>query len=278
MIFLNNMDKRPVVFIDSGIGSLPYGNFFHKNNPAENIVYAADRAHFPYGARPKEEVVEILRALVSKLIERWNPKVAAVACNTASVSALPALRETFPALPFVGTVPAVKPAVLASKTRCVGVLGTERTIDDPYIDELAAKYGPGCKIVALAAPALVEFVERRYVPSSPEEKLEAVRPWIVTFREAGADGIVLGCTHFLLLLDEFRKAAREAPAPMAVFDSVEGVCRRVESLLDAGGGELRAPAASTGNKPLLEITGAAPPEPYWIALAETFTLEVGLFR
>jgi glutamate racemase len=278
------MDKRPVVFIDSGIGSLPYGNFFHKNNPAENIVYAADRAHFPYGARPKEEVVEILRALVSKLIGRWNPKVVAVACNTASVSALPALRETFPALPFVGTVPAVKPAVLASKKRRVGVLGTERTIDDPYINELAAKYGPDCEIVALAAPELVEFVERRYVSSSHGEKLEAVRPWIEKFHSAGADGIVLGCTHFLLLLDEFREAAKEVPLSMTtppsmtIFDSVEGVSRRVESLLDGGGGKLRAPASSTGNKPLLVITGAAPPEPYWTALAETFDLELGLIE
>jgi glutamate racemase len=121
----------------------------------------------------------------------------------------------------------------------------------------------------------VDFVERRYAFSSPEAKLREVRPWIAAFREAGADGIVLGCTHFLLLLDEFREAAGEAPAPMAVFDSVLGVSRRVEALLDEGGGELRAPAASVGNKPHLVITGDTPREPYWATLAETFDLQLG---
>jgi glutamate racemase len=271
------MDKRPVLFIDSGIGCLPYGNFFHINNPAEKIVFAADRAHFPYGAKSKEDLVEIVTVLVTKLIDRWDPKILAVACNTASVTVLPVLRERLPDLPIVGTVPAVKPAVLASKKRRIGVLGTERTIDDPCINELAAKHGPDCKITALAAPELVEFVERRSIQASPEEKLEAVRPWVERFRSAGADGIVLGCTHFLLLLDEFRRAAKSAP-PVAIFDSVEGVSRRIENLLDQSEGRLRAPAAANGGKPLLEISGAAPPEPNWIALAEKFDLELGLLE
>jgi glutamate racemase len=267
---------HPVVFIDSGIGSLPYGAFFHRNNPGETIVYAADRAHFPYGAKPKEEVTRIVVSLVSKLVERWEPKILAVACNTASVSALPALRETFPGFPIVGTVPAVKPAVLASKKRCIGILGTERTVDDPYIGELAAKHGPGCRIAALAAPELVRFVEHRFVPASPEEKLEAVKPWIERFYAAGADAVVLGCTHFLLLLDEFRKAAEEAPEPLKIFDSVEGVSRRIESLLD--GMRRRAPAGSSGGRPLLVITGAYPPEPDWIRLAEKMDLSLELLE
>jgi glutamate racemase len=270
------MDQRPVVFIDSGIGSLPYGTFFHINNPAEKIVYAADRAHFPYGARPKEQLAGIVVSLVSKLVERWEPKVLVVACNTASVSALPALREAFQGFPVVGTVPAVKPAVLASKKRRIGVLGTERTVEDPYIDELAAKYGPGCEIIPLAAPDLVRFVECRYISAPPGERLEAVRPWIRRFCSAGADAVVLGCTHFLLLFDEFRIAAEEAPEHIKIFDSVEGVTRRIESLLDGGCG--RAPAGSGGDKPLLAITGSYPPEPYWTGIAEKFDLAVELLE
>jgi glutamate racemase len=124
----------------------------------------------------------------------------------------------------------------------------------------------------------VTFVERRYGPSSPEEKLEAARPWVEKFREAGADGIVLGCTHFLLLLEEFRRAAKEASSGLEIFDSVRGVSRRVEALLDGEGGARRAPHGSQGGRPLLVMTGTAQIEPYWTALAEKFDLDLGLLE
>jgi glutamate racemase len=261
------MNRRPVLFLDSGIGSLPYGAFFHKANKDEKLICAADRAHFPYGPRPREELVELLTSLTKKLIDCCNPKILALACNTATVSALPALREQFPSLPIIGTVPAVKPAVQASVKRRVGVLGTQRTIEDPCIAELAARYGPDCEIIGIAAPALVEFAERRYALAGPAERLEAVKPWVEKFRTAGADAVVLGCTHFLLMLDEFKAAAVGA---MEVYDSVEGVIRRVESFLEAREGELRVPAEGGRSRPLLAVTGDTPLEPYWAELAGVF--------
>jgi glutamate racemase len=270
------MDPRPILFFDTGIGGLPYYRDFHLRNPGEALVYTADRANFPYGPKSREQVISLLRSLMAAFIARFNPKIMVLACNTASVSALSGLREDFPQLPFVGTVPAVKPAVMESRTRRVGVLGTERTIKDPYIAELAAHYGPDCTLRGIAAPELVEFAERRSAAADTAERLGAVTPCIDEFRSTGVDGVVLGCTHFLLLLDEFRLAAGE---DIRVYDSVDGVTRRVEALLDAGGAGLRAPGQNsvqrTPESGRLWVTGEAPIEDSWRTWADHFGLSLG---
>jgi glutamate racemase len=204
-------------------------------------VYLADRRNFPYGKRGREELQEILRALVEDLRSLEDPKLVVLACNTASVSALSFLRESFPSLIFVGAVPAVKPAILGTKAGRIGVLGTERTVDDPYIAELAARYGAGCTIIPIAAPDLVDFVEYRYLLAGEGERRRAAAPYLDRLRAAGADSLVLGCTHFLFLLDEFR---REAAPDITVYESVEGITRRIESLLDEREGALRSGAAA----------------------------------
>jgi glutamate racemase len=231
------MDPRPLVFLDSGMGGIPYCRHFVSRNPGESVVYLADRAGFPYGERSREELREMLREITEDLGARENPKMLVLACNTATVSALSFLRERFPQLPFVGTVPALKPALAGSRTRRVGLLGTRRTVDDPYIAELADRYGGGSVVVTLAAPELVEFVEYRYAQAGAEERRRIVLPYLERFRSAGADAVVLGCTHFLFLLEEFREAA--AP-DLVIYDSVEGITRRVESLLDETGGRCRS--------------------------------------
>jgi glutamate racemase len=258
----SGLPGRPLVFLDSGIGSLPYAGLFHSRNPSEQVICLADRAGFPYGPKTKEELICRLAFLTEGLIALYDPAVLVLACNTATVSALSFLRERFPGLPVVGTVPAVKPAVLASRARRIGVLGTERTVEDPSIASLAGRYGPGCAVLGEAAPVLVEFVEHRYAASSRAERLEAVSPWIEKFRAAGADAVVLGCTHFLLLLDEFREACGK---DLGVYHSMEGISRRVESLLGGGGGR---PGA--GGRPLLAVTGERPLETYWNEMAALF--------
>jgi glutamate racemase len=263
------MNNRPVLFLDSGIGGIPYCRHFCGRNPDERVVYLADRRNFPYGARSRGELIDILTGLVETLIRRCDPKTTVLACNTAAVSALAALRERFPALPFVGTVPAVKPAALASKTGKVGVLGTERTIGDPYIRKLAAENG-GCEITGIAAPELVEFVERRFETAGADEKREIVLSYIDRFRAAGVDALVLGCTHFLFLLEEFR---REAAPDIAVFESVEGITRRIESLL---GNRRAARTNLPAPENLLLLTGSAPPEARWREWARRLGLTLTL--
>ena len=259
------MDKRPVLFLDSGVGGLPYCQHFHDSNPGESLVYVADREFFPYGSRERLALVRRLEGLLERLLRRWDPKVAVLACNTATVSALRELRERFPQLPLVGTVPAVKPAALQSRKRHIGVLGTSRTVEDPSIAKLAAEFGPDCALTAIAAPDLVDFVERRFAESTPEERLAVALPYIEQFRLAGADAIVLGCTHFLFLLDAFRAAAED----LSFHDSLEGVSRRVAALLERGGLRNAAPAAAEN---VLLLTGSGEPEPVWRDRARSFGL------
>jgi glutamate racemase len=254
-----------VLFLDSGIGGLPYFCRFHRNNPGESLVYVADREYFPYGSMDRLALIRRLRDLLGRIVRRLDPKLAVLACNTATVSALAELRESFPGLPLVGTVPAVKPAIRQSKKQHIGVLGTTRTVDDPYITKLATESGPECAVTAIAAPDLVDFVERRFAASVAEERLAVVLPYIDQFKRAGADAVVLGCTHFLFLLEDFKAAAPD----MSFHDSVEGVSRRAETLLEKGG--LRASASESGENVLL-ITGSAAPEPAWQDRARTLGL------
>jgi glutamate racemase len=264
------MDNRFVLFLDSGAGGLPYYHHFQLRNPRESLLYVADREYFPYGPRERGDLVAHLTALVQRLLAQGNLKLAALVCNTASVSALGSLREAFPSLPFVGTVPAIKPAVTGSRKRHIGVLGTEGTIKDPCIGELTARYGPDCRITGIAAPELVEFTERRLAAAGPGERRRMVIPYIETLRGQGADALVLGCTHFLLLLEEFIAAA--AP-DIRVYDSIEGVSRRIETLLDQG--DLRSGGAPPER--LLLLTGAAPPEETVIRRAAQYGLSLRLF-
>src|SRR5215510_518060 len=107
------MDSRPVLFIDSGIGGIPYCMDFLKKNPREAVCYLAVQKNYPYGPLEKEELTHILITLVEKLIKKIDPNIVVLACNTATISAIASLRRNFPQVPFVGTVPAVKPAANA---------------------------------------------------------------------------------------------------------------------------------------------------------------------
>jgi glutamate racemase len=268
------MDNRPLFFLDSGIGGLVYYEHFRKLNPDEKVVYVADREHFPYGSRDRGEVIAILIDLVDTLIRRFSPKLGVLACNTASVSAQAVLREFFPDLPLVGTVPAVKPAVAASKKRHIGVLGTSRTIDAPYIGDLVSRYGKDCTITGIAAPELVTLVENHLAGATAEERLAAVTPYIEQFRAAGADAVVLGCTHFLFLLDEFKAVAGE---DISIHDSIAGVCLRAGALLNQR--KLMA-EPSSGDSPenqgmnILAVTGPEELEPVWQTRADAFGLSL----
>jgi glutamate racemase len=263
------MDGRPVLFLDSGIGGIPYCREFKRRNPQESVIYLADRLNFPYGQSNKEELTSILIALTKTLVKAVIPKIIVLACNSATVSALAPLRQNFPHIPFVGTVPAVKPAANNSRTGKVGVLGTARTIEDSYNQDLAEGK---CEIKGVAAPELVEFVERRFDNADEKEKIEIVKKYVGYFRSVDADTLVLGCTHFLYLTKEFRQ---EAAPFIKVFDSLDGIIKRIEYLLGGNGGALRA-----GKKPRpvnrLLLTGNGPPGPSWKKRADALGFKLCL--
>ena len=213
---------------------MPYCGDFSGKNPDESICYLADNKNFPYGPREKEELTSILNALVEKLLKKINPKLIVLACNTATITSLAHLRENFPEIPFVGTVPAVKPALESGENGKIGVLGTERTIKEINNLNLANETRG---IFGIAAPELVDFIESRINSSSEKEKTAIVNKYIEIFKSANIKTLVLGCTHFLFLLEEFRRAAYPS---IGIFDSLAGITKRVERLLDENDKALRA--------------------------------------
>ena len=251
--------NRPVLFIDSGLGGIPYCGDFSKRNPDEQIYYIADRENFPYGPRVKEEIISILTELTEKLIKKLDPKIIVIACNTASLCALSSLRQSFAHIPFVGTVPAVKPAANACKSGKIGVLGTERTIEDIHSLNIAGVSENNREIFGVAAPELVLFVEQRFEEADEIEKKETVKKYIEIFRAEGADTLVLGCTHFLYLLREFRL---QASPFIKIFDSLDGITKRIEFLLDENHSALRSEKDSEKENFIL-LTGTQPADSAW---------------
>ena len=262
------MEGKPVIFLDSGIGSIPYAHFFHSRNKNVKLILVGDRANFPYGPKSKEKLTELLLSLVSELINKFNPALLVIACNTATISAIESLRNAFPFLPMVGTVPAIKPAALFSHKRTIGVLGTQRTIDDPYIRELAAQFGLDCSLIAKAAPDLVDFVEHRWYKADREERMNAARHWVDIFKEEETDTLVLSCTHFLLLREEFKLCGKDKD--IEIFDSLEGVVKRTEFLMGD-----KTLSSDAEEEPVMMITGEEKAGANWEEICSSFGFSFG---
>ena len=219
------------VFIDSGVGGIPYMTALLKKQPSANCVYVADSANFPYGEKSHEEVVECVAALVKKICDKLEPAVIVIACNTMSVNALDVLRIKFPQINFVGTVPAIKLAASVSKKRRIGLLATKATCDNPYNIELKNKFAADCELINRPDGKLVSYIEHNAFTASREECLQAVKPAVDYFRQQDCDVIILGCTHFLNFTDVFE----EACAPdIKVVDSIDGVVRHSLEVLEGG--------------------------------------------
>ena len=152
--------SAPILFFDSGVGGLSVLEPTLKLLPNAPVVYCADSAGFPYGKKSDAELASRIPALLGRLVERYHPRLAVIACNTASTIALEHVRSALD-LPVVGTVPAIKPAAEISKSRVIGVLGTEATVRQPYVDDLAAKFAADCTIIRHGSPELVELAKAK---------------------------------------------------------------------------------------------------------------------
>lgn len=218
----------PILFFDSGVGGLSVVAPARALLPRAPFVYAADTAGFPYGTRTEAEIAARVPALLGRLVERYRPRLAVIACNTASTIALAAVRAALD-VPVVGTVPAIKPAVALSKTRVIGVLGTDATVRQPYVDRLAAEFGADCIIVRHGSAALVALAEAKLRGESVT--VDDVRAAIAGLFDgpdgARIDTVVLACTHFPLLDAELAAAV---PHPVTFVDGGPGIARRIEFL------------------------------------------------
>ncbi len=245
-------------FLDSGVGGLPYLDHLKKLCPSAGCVYVADTKNFPYGEKSKTQIEENACGCAQKIIEKWNPNVIVVACNTISVTALDELRKRFPETPFIGTVPAIKPASQLSKTRKIGLLATNATVNHPYTKKLIEEFASDCTIVSRGDPDLISFIEHKFNSASEQERLEAVKPAVDFFKSKDCDCIVLACTHFLNMTEYFKNAGGGA---IIVVDSLDGVVRHaleVEKTVvspHVSQNKSVAPAVETVDFPLLYVTG-----------------------
>lgn len=219
-----------VLFFDSGVGGLSILAPARKLLPTMPVIYAADSAGFPYGTKSEAEIAARVPALLGRLVERYRPCLVVIACNTASTIALSVVRSALD-VPVVGTVPAIKPAAEQSRTRVIGVLGTDATVRQPYVDRLAAAHGADCKVLRHGSAELVALAEAKLRGDvlDPDVARHALEGLLGQPHGDEMDVVALACTHFPLLLDELVAAS---PRPIAFVDGGAGIARRIAYLTE----------------------------------------------
>ena len=249
------MKGPPTILVfDSGLGGLTVLREVVRARNDAHYLYVADDTFFPYGHHSEEEIIARVVPLIGQLISAHHPDLIVIACNTASTLVMPHLRERY-SLPFVGTVPAIKPACAASKTKRVSVLGTKGTVQREYTRTLIRDFAQGCEVTLVGSAELAALAEAALSGETvSDEQISAeLNPCFVGASEdraARTDTIVLACTHYPLLLD---RLARLAPWPVDWIDPAAAIARRVAHLLpaatDGGSEETEAKMIFTSGRP-----------------------------
>ena len=223
------MSQARILLFDSGMGGLTVARSVRHELPFAHLVYSADNAAFPYGAWEEQALVQRILFVMGELIARVEPDIVVIACNTASTIALSQLREKFH-VPFVGTVPAIKPAAQQTKSGIVGVLATPGTVRREYTHALIHDFASHCKVHLHGAPKLAEIAERKLkgVPVDLAELKEEIAPVFHDEEGRRTDIVVLGCTHYPLLADEMAKVE---PWVVRYIDPAPAIARRVADVL-----------------------------------------------
>ncbi len=259
---LNNRSgsAAPVVLIfDSGVGGLTVFREVVAARPDARFVYVADDAGFPYGNQPPNALIERIVAVMGDAIAAHQPDLVVIACNTASTLALAELRKRY-SVPFVGTVPAIKPACAQSKSKRIAVLGTKATVSLEYTRALIREFASGCDVVLVGSPKLASIAELELSgqPVADSDIAAEIAPCFVDADGRKTDTVVLACTHYPLLTDRFRKLA---PWPVDWIDPAPAIARRVADLLRD------RPAVAAATPPRIVFTsGRLPPAPLAAAL------------
>ncbi len=230
-------DRRPVVVFDSGLGGLSVLKAVQARLPERGYVYIADDAGFPYGERTDAELAGRVMAQIDKAVAAYDPAAVVIACNTASTLVLPPLRARF-AMPFVGTVPAIKPAAAQTRTGIVAVLATPGTMKRDYTQALISQFAGRCHVRLVGAPDLAALAERHLAGEAVDMDAlaEQIGPCFVTREGARTDIVVLACTHYPFLIEQMEAVA---PWPVDWHDPAPAIARQVARVLGAG---LEAPA------------------------------------
>jgi glutamate racemase len=239
LVMPRTLASPTVLVFDSGLGGLTVYRELVEARPDARYVYAADDALFPYGNLKPSQLIARVTAVIGSLIEAHHPDLVVVACNTASTLVLPALRARF-SIPFVGTVPAIKPACAASSSKLVSVLGTNATVTREYTQALIREFASGCAVTLVGSSHLARYAEAELGdgPVADALILAEIAPCFVEEDARRTDVVVLACTHYPLLIERLK---RLAPWPVAFLDPAPAIARRVVDLI--GQAESSRPAS-----------------------------------
>jgi glutamate racemase len=241
----------PIGVFDSGVGGLTILTALQRTLPQEDFIYIADTAHCPYGTRSEAEVVDLSLRACRFLIQR-DVKLIVVACNTASQSALNILRATY-SVPFVGVVPAVKPAARITKSGRIGVIATNQAARAAYLQQLIDHFAEGIEVEAVGSPEMVTLAEQGEFDGPHVE--EVVKRTLQPLLDKGVDVIVLGCTHFPALRPAIERLAGKR---VQIIDSGAAIARRTYSILESE--DFLHPDSPTGGH--LEVWCSGEPETF----------------
>jgi glutamate racemase len=231
-------EPATILVFDSGLGGLTVLREIVRTRPDAHYVYVADDAFFPYGHHSEEHIIARVVPLIGELIAAHAPDLVVIACNTASTLVMSHLRERYK-VPFVGTVPAIKPACARSKTKRVSVLGTKGTVQREYTKALIRDFAQGCEVTLVGSAELASLAEAALngIEVADHEISAELAPCFVADSKGTSvrtDTIVLACTHYPLLMD---RLVRLAPWPVDWIDPAPAIARRVADLLGRPGGE-----------------------------------------
>jgi glutamate racemase len=223
--------SNPIGIFDSGVGGLSVLRAIREQMPEENILYFGDQGHVPYGPRSMEQIQSFSEGITKFLLDH-DSKLIVVACNTASAAALTYLRGRFPAVPFVGMEPAVKPAAETTKTGKVGVLATPATFQGALYASVVERFAAGVELFQHTCPGLVSQIEKGDLDSADTRAIleDALLPMLDASRNI--DTVVLGCTHYPFVIPLIERIVGEN---VRVIDPAPSVAKQVKRLLEAAG-------------------------------------------
>jgi glutamate racemase len=252
------MSKPPHVLVfDSGLGGLTVLAEVVRQRPDVSCLYAADDAGFPYGRMSEAELIARVGTVMAHLVSDYAPDAVIIACNTAATAVLPHLRASYPQIPFIGTVPAVKPAANQSQSKLISVLATPGTVARDYTHDLARTYAAHCDVTLVGSTQLASLAEAymkgEYVADAAIEA--EIAPSFVEKDGQRTDCIVLACTHYPLLLRQFE---RLAPWLVAWIDPAEAIARRLDHVLQEKLGALTSDTENWPRHGALFTSGDAP--------------------
>lgn len=246
--------------MDSGIGGITVFREIEKRLPSVACHYLADNAFFPYGTKTEVELEHRMEAMIRRVKQSHQLDAIVIACNSASTAVLDYLRERFEC-PFIGVVPAIKPAAKQTRNKKIGLLATEGTVNRVYTDQLIQDFASDCDVTRVASQQLVTMAEMKLngLPTDMVALKEIIQPLI----NAGVDTCVLGCTHF----PWFREELKTIAPYIDWIDSGEAIARRLEQVLAI---DCKKPTITDGSSPMFYFTG----NPYESGFIKNLKLKV----